>query len=267
MQSPFPGMDPYLEQHWGDVHHRLVQYACDQLQDRLPENLRARVEERVVVELPPPDDQSYYPDVRIVEHRRPGSSPAAVATAESTMAVPIEVPFVEPETQGYVEIRELHPDRRLVTVIEVLSLSNKYAGMGRDLYRQKQCDLHWSNKSLVEIDLLRAGPHALQLSLARYPQAALTPYKVCVHRAGKAKHEFYPVPLRQTLPTIRIPLRETDADVPLDLQALVTQVYRNGRYDDIDYTVPPVPPLDSDDEAWADELLRAAGKRAGAASK
>jgi hypothetical protein len=23
MQSPFPGMDSYLEQHWGDVHARL----------------------------------------------------------------------------------------------------------------------------------------------------------------------------------------------------------------------------------------------------
>jgi len=53
----------------------------------------------------------------------------------------------------------------------------------------------------------------------------------------------------------------TDADVPLDLQALITQVYRQGRYDDIDYTVPPLPPLDPDDTAWADELLRAAGKR------
>jgi len=37
------------------------------------------------------------------------------------------------------------------------------------------------------------------------------------------------VPLRQRLPAIRVPLRETDADVPLDLQALIEQVYRHGR--------------------------------------
>ena len=49
--------------------------------------------------------------------------------------------------------------------------------------------------------------------------------------------------------------------MPLDLQALITQVYRHGRYDDIDYTIPPVPPLDTDDGAWADALLRAAGLR------
>jgi hypothetical protein len=58
-----------------------------------------------------------------------------------------------------------------------------------------------------------------------------------------------------------VPLRQTDADVPLDLQTLIAQVYRHGRYDDIDYTVPPVPPLDPDDAAWANELLRSAGKR------
>ena len=32
MASPFPGMDPYLEQFWGDVHHALITYARDQLQ-------------------------------------------------------------------------------------------------------------------------------------------------------------------------------------------------------------------------------------------
>ena len=29
MRSPFPGMDPYLEQFWGDVHHRLITYASE----------------------------------------------------------------------------------------------------------------------------------------------------------------------------------------------------------------------------------------------
>lgn len=27
MSSPFPGMDPHLEAHWGNVHHRLITYA------------------------------------------------------------------------------------------------------------------------------------------------------------------------------------------------------------------------------------------------
>jgi hypothetical protein len=225
MNSPFPGMDPYLEQHWGDVHHNLITFAQGFLNERLPRDLRARTEERILIQLPS------------------------------------EVPFQEPKTQGFLEIIETRPERRVITVIEVLSPSNKYAGPGREQYRQKQQDLAEACISLVEIDLLRAGPHVLQLPLGQYPPAYRTPYKVCVHRGSSAKAGIYRLPLREKLPTIRVPLRPTDADVPLDLQALIEQVYRHGRYDDIDYTVPPVPPLDPDDAAWADELLRAAGKR------
>src|SRR5258708_34486844 len=50
MPSPFPGMDPYLEAHWGDIHAGLVIYIRDAIADRLPPGLRARVEERVVME-------------------------------------------------------------------------------------------------------------------------------------------------------------------------------------------------------------------------
>jgi hypothetical protein len=57
------------------------------------------------------------------------------------------------------------------------------------------------------------------------------------------------------------PRTASDADVPLELQTLIEQVYHHGRYDDIDYTQPPVPPLDAEDAAWAEQLLRAAGKR------
>jgi hypothetical protein len=50
MNSPFPGMDPYLEQYWREVHVRLIAYAGDSLQERLPAGLRARIEERVFLE-------------------------------------------------------------------------------------------------------------------------------------------------------------------------------------------------------------------------
>lgn len=260
MKSPFPGMDPYLEQHWGDVHHNLVTFAQGMINDYLPRDLRARVQERVLVELPS-EDRTYYPDIRVVEHERPGQSGTAPAVSGVALAEPLEVPFLEPETQGYIEIIETRPERRVITVLEILSPSNKYAGRGRELYRQKQLDLIEGEVSLVEIDLLRAGPHVLQVSLGRIPPSHRTPYKVCVHRGWKASAEIYRAPLREALPAIRVPLRETDTDVPLDLQALIAQVYRHGRYDDIDYTLPPVPPLDPDDEAWADALLRQAGKR------
>ena len=70
MQSPFPGMDPYLEHHWGDVHHNLISFAEGWLNERLPRDLRARAQERIVVALPG-EDREYYPDVRVAEHDRP----------------------------------------------------------------------------------------------------------------------------------------------------------------------------------------------------
>jgi hypothetical protein len=260
MDSPFPGMDPYLEQHWGDVHLHLISHAVGVLNECLPRDLRARARERVLLELPS-HDRPFYPDVRVVEHQPRTKGGTAIAESELTCAEPLEVTLIEPETQGFVEIIESTPDRRLITVLEIVSPSNKYAGRGRELYREKQRDLAAGRISLVEIDLLRAGPHVLQLPLEQFPKAYRTPYKVCVHRGWKSRAEIYRVPLRERLPAIRIPLRESDADVPLDLQTLLVQVYRRSRYDDIDYTVPPVPPLDKDDEAWADALLRAAGKR------
>src|SRR5437773_8502199 len=91
MNSPFPGMDPYLEQHWGDVHHNLITFAQGMLNERLPADLRARVEERVLVELPG-EDRHYYPDVRVIEHEGLEQSRVAVAESEPALAEPLEVP-------------------------------------------------------------------------------------------------------------------------------------------------------------------------------
>jgi hypothetical protein len=49
-QSPFPGLDPYLQRHWSDFHHSFIQYSRDALQNELPEGLLSRVEERVYLE-------------------------------------------------------------------------------------------------------------------------------------------------------------------------------------------------------------------------
>src|SRR3954454_10022036 len=83
MTSPFPGMDPYLEAHWGDVHASLITYARDQLRVQLPPDLRVRVrvEERVAVEVdsgengPAGKRRRFYPDVRVMEQPRGGGAP------------------------------------------------------------------------------------------------------------------------------------------------------------------------------------------------
>jgi hypothetical protein len=255
-------MDPYLESHWGDVHHALITYARDQLQGRLPPDLRARIEERVFVESPEGRERPLVPDLRVVKTRRRKAKKAAEANGAGA-AEPLVVTLDEPVTQGYIEIRDASSKMRVVTVIEVLSPANKEPGEGQEKYLQKRQELREGRVSLVEIDLVRAGKPLLLFPPQRLPEDHRTPYRVCVHRGWNlAKVEVYRVPLSERLPVIKVPLRQTDADVPLDLQALIEQCYRNGGYeDDIEYRADPDPPLEKQEARWADTLLRQAGLR------
>lgn len=261
MPSPFPGMDPYLERHWGDVHTSLVTYARDELQKFLPKDLRARVEERVVVaEWDRP--RSLYPDVRVIEGRRVSRRPRKGGSS-AAVAQPLVIEFVdEPETQRFVEIREVSSDSRLVTVLEVLSPTNKTPGDGQEQYLRKQQELRQGGVSLAEIDLLRGGDWVVAVPLSALEASLRTPYRVVVRRGWRRlQAEYYAIALSERLPTIQVPLRQTDADVPLDLQGLLDQCYENGGYDDIDYNKPPEPPLPPAAARWAAQLLRRAGYR------
>jgi hypothetical protein len=168
----------------------------------------------------------------------------------------------EPIRHGFIEIVDIKSGRRVVTVVEILSPSNKTLGPGRDLYLKKQDELRAGRVSLVEIDLLRSGNRVMCAPFERIPEGHRTPYAVCVRRGWTPlEFEYYRLPLRERLPAFGIPLRETDPDAPLDLQAVVDQCYESALYDDIDYREEPDPPLSSDDAPWADELLREQGRR------
>jgi hypothetical protein len=226
MASPFPGMDPYLERHWGDVHHRLITYASDQLAKVLPSDLRARVEERLFVESPQNDQQPIVPDVRVLEGRRGKGKQTPKATALA-VAEPLIMLIEEESTQGYIEIRNASSGHRVVTVIEVLSPANKMPGEGREKYLQKRRERREGRVSLVEIDLVRTGTRPLPVPLGSLPLAYRTPYQIWIRRGWELlRVEIYRASLRERRPVIRIPLRQTDADVPLDLQALIDECYR-----------------------------------------
>lgn len=259
MKSPFPGMNPYLEKYWREVHQRLVIYAGDQLQSKLPPELRARIEERVFVETESGFVRTIYPDVHIVEHPQPSADMVAPAAGIATEEEPLLfLPDDEPLTQGYIEILDAASGNRVVTVIEFLSPSNKVPGEGQNQYLQKQRETRLARASLVEIDLTRAGRRTLALPPDRIPASYRTTYQVCVLRNHEqARFELYRAPLMRRLPTIRVPLRPSDADVALDLQALIDQCYANGRYDDLDYRSALTPPLEADEAALVDDLLRA----------
>lgn len=263
MNSPFPGMDPYLEWYWGDVHQSIITYSRDDLQERLPDDLRARMQDRVLVESPDPAVQAYYPDIRVIE--RPGRRPSREADDAGGVAVaePLVMDYeVAPIRLGYIEIIDVKSGRKVVTTIEVLSPVNKHPGEGLDRFVSKQVELRQAGVNTVEIDLLRDGRRVLAVGPDKLPPEWRTAYQACVWRATRPQSiEVYRIPLRERLPVIRIPLRPADADVTLDLQAVIDRAYRNGGYDDIDYRAEPKPPLAPGDAAWADALLRAQGRR------
>jgi hypothetical protein len=262
MKSPFPGMDPYLEQHWRDVRARLITYAADQLRPNLPADLRPRIEERVFVEFDEGDPREVYPDVRVVEY--PKSQEGAGHRSEGT-AVAVAEPILvhvgrEPSTQGYIEIVDSSSGNRVVTVIEFVSPTNKLPGKGRKLFLKKRKEVIASSASLVEIDLNRSGKRSLAGPTARLRPRQQATYMACIRRGWKRDvAELYPLRLAEPLPALRIPLRKSDADATLNLQLLIDQCYENAGYDTIDYRQPPIPPLDPDGAAWAEKWLRAKG--------
>lgn len=269
MRSPFPGMDPYLERHWRHVHHAFINDAVAQMQPRLPKSLRARMEERVYVEPEDEPRRPISPDVRVIERSRRPTRTVDLEESNGGVAVAIEVaePVVleyanEPIHETIVRIIDIGAKDRVVTIIEFVSPTNKLPGDGKRLYMQKRKECFDADVNYVEIDLTRAGDRYTDFLPFQAPRDLHQAYQAWARRAVRpTKYEIYPLSIREKLPGILIPLRESDPDVPLALQPLVDQCYRNGGFDDIDYSTPPDPALTGDDEPWADGLLRAAGKR------
>jgi Protein of unknown function (DUF4058) len=245
----FPGMDPYLESPllWSGVHAALVVYLRDQLQPLIRPRYLATIEERVYLEGP---DRDMIPDAPWV----------AVAPAGSDAPILMQIPSSDVH-ETYVAILERQPGERVVTVIEVLSPTNKYAGPGRTSYLAKQEEMLRGPVHLVEIDLLRAGPHVLAVAEYAARREAEYDYLVCVSRAPEPRitFELYPRRLRERLPRLGVPLAESDPDAVLDLQAAVAKVYEAGCYADrLHYDRPCMPSLSADDKAWADQQVAAA---------
>ncbi len=260
-KCPFPGMDPFLEKRWSDLHTSMSTYARDTIADNLPPGLVARLEEYVVLELPGEDPIDYRPDVSTFETTPIDTQPAAYAPELDTAAEPLLVARLpEPETLRYIKIMETGTGR-LVTTVEYLNHKNK-AGEAAEQFREKQMHLRQTGANTVEIDLLREGEWVISVSEEITPPRVSYPYRICVVRARRPlTAEMYEVSLREPLPTIRVPLRSFDSDIPSNLQRLFETSYARGGYGSTDYANDPTPELSPADQAWADELLRRQAKR------
>lgn len=250
MVMPFPGMDPYLEHPvlWPGVHGQTLVWMMHQLRPRLHPRYIISLEERVVVEGP---DEQRAPDLWI-QRRRPAAGEAAPATTPERGPLIVEVEEWESK-QRYLEILDRYQKLRVVTVIELVSPSNKARGAGRRAYRKKQKEVRASGCHLVEIDLLRTGRHVLAVPEVRVKDIAEYDYLVCVSRwPNRRRFELYPWRLREPIPIVRIPLADSDPDVPLDLRAALEQTYQDGSYAlRVRYEEPCVPALTAADQEWA----------------
>jgi hypothetical protein len=253
MPSPFPGMNPYLEQAdvWTDFHQRYVVALSDALRAQLDPRYIVKIEEQLYVHEPPaPKRFLGRANVSAVATKKKRSKTAAAAVLEPPAEV--ELGDVDVERLSRVEIRD-RAKRQLVSVLELLSPANKYAGPDREQYEAKRRQILSSPVQFVEIDLLRGE--------RRMPMIAAPDcdYCVLVSRAeDRPKAGLWPWNLREPMPTVPVPVRAPDPDARLDLQALLHHCYDSAGYHTYLYQGSPSPALSRKDAAWARQIVRGA---------
>ena len=238
MPSPFPGMDPYLENRdlWPNFNNAFAAQICGTLNRTLPDGYLAKNDYRFETQIPPDDDDG---------------------GCERLLGDPVKVAFVE--------IREAAEPHVLVTVMTLIGPSNKHHSHDRTAYSEMQRLVLNSDASLVEIDLLRQGERVLPSPLLEAEIRHIQPppdYLVMVSPSWKRDpqywgYTFYPIGIRAMLPCIAVPLKHDDIRLPLDLQEIFNRVYDAGAYrrGAVNYKKPMHPPLAEDDAAWASTRL------------
>ncbi len=258
MPTPFPGMDPYLEQRalWPNVHNSLITALRDYLTPRLRPRYFVAIEERTYIDSAGGLTFASRPDAAVFQVREAVVQYQTGSGYRQTGVAIVELPTADTVRETYLEVRGR--DDRVVTVIEVLSPANKSPGEGRDLYVRKRLRVLSSMVNLVEIDLLRAGqPMAVQ------GDGFSAPYRVLVSRATtRPLADLYYFDVRDPIPDFPLPLLPNDLEVMVELNDLLHEMYDRAGYDlRIDYGKEPEPPLETEDALWSDALLRQAGLR------
>ena len=256
MPTPFPGMDPYLERSdiWPDVHNRLIVALADDLAPRLRPRYYVAIEERTYTVEPDDLRLTGCTDVAVVGSTRSASAPAAEHAESGGVMVLVDMPDQIRET--YLEVR--FASGEVITVIEVLSPTNKRPGEGRGLYLRKRRSVLDSFRHLVEIDLLRAGE---PMPVSGW--AGQSDYRLLISRDNRRPRALLlPFDIRQAIPNFVLPLKPEDPEPVVDLGQLLHALYDRSGYDlRLDYRAEADPPLTGDDAVWADGVLHESGLR------
>lgn len=257
MPSPFPGMNPYLEQEdvCEDFHASLIPVLRELLVRTVGDEYIVKVETRLYIHELAEDERHFLgrADVAVAIAARSGQLAATGVeqTASTTIQAPLQLwlPDVDIHREHYLEIRDRR-DRRLVTTIEVLSPTNKSTGPDRDQYLAKRREILASRTNFVEIDLRRGGNRP---PLAGLPECD---YYVMVSRyRDRPQVGAWPIGLRDRLPSIPVPLGEPHESVELSLQAALHRAYDAANYGKYIYATEPQPPLEPADAAWARQYV------------
>lgn len=260
MQSPFPGMDPYLEnpELWSEVHSRLIVAIADDLSEHLSDKYRVAIEKRTYFS---GEDDSLLvgiPDVTVLSKQVELSQFSTTAT----LIPPVEpstviLPLTKEVQERYLEIREVATGA-VITAIEILSPKNKRAGEGRQAYERKRSQVLASLTHLVEVDLLRGGQPLPILG------ATKSDYRIIVSWSDhRPSAQLYAFSVRQEIPSFSVPSQTDEEEPLLNLQGILARVYERGRYHlAINYIEPAQPLLAEDDATWAEALLQEKGLRA-----
>jgi len=255
MPSPFPGMDPYLEQSifWSSFHSRLLVAIADTIGPQLRPRYYVEVETRTYVDEEGDELFVGVPDTLVMSSQKTelGSTEFEAVVLTQQRPQQVQLPMSIEVRERYLEVREIGTDA-VIAVIEVLSPKNKRAGVGRTIYERKRRTALNSLSHLVEIDLLRGGRPMAILGGVR------SQYRILVSRAEtRPTADLYGFNLHEAIPLFLLPLKPQDPDLGVDLQAIFTGVYDRASYDlRLPYHQPvPPPAIDQTDQQWVDALL------------
>lgn len=261
MPLPFPGMNPYLEnpELWPEVHHILISLLAETLNPQLLPIYRVAIEKRVYQMSGEDTLLVGIPDVTVSRSKVNSSDSSVAVASPPSRPIPVTVPLPIEIREGYLEVREV-ATQEVVTVIEVLSPANKRSGAGRDAYLQKRNQVLGSATHFVEIDMLRGGEPMPMMGVD-----AKSDYRILVSRGDRRPTaDLYPFSLQDAIPSFSLPLKlqtaKQIAEPVVELDPLLQQVIqRSGLSVVLDYSKPPIPPLDPMHSEWLEQLLREHG--------
>lgn len=266
MPSPFPGMNPYLEnsQLWSQVHTHLIVAIAEAMNPLLRPKYRMAMEQRVYTDTVSSDNSSVLvgiPDNAVFQPsstKIPSQSSNIAVAPPLVKPLPITLPQPEIIREWYLQVKDVET-KEVITVIEILSPKNKQKGEGRKKYLKKREKILMSLTHLIEIDLLTIG----EILPMNIKQEMKTDYRIIISLSNyRPQADLYAFNLPQQIPTIPLPLKPEDQELMIPLQKLLNDLYERGSYDlAINYKKKPLPELSEENQIWLDDLLKQQGLR------